>query len=159
MVAQTFYPIDIAQILAIPLPQFDMLDFVGWYLCKNGRFSVKSAYYAEWNCQYGHKITRDTIAGPSQSSPIWRKIWSLLCPAKVKIFLWRTLLGWLTCRVILVNRHIKVSGQCPACGTGANICCWIVQRQKKYGDSYNWMKSLTEHVQLILRVKLCWNTC
>ena len=35
------------------------------------------------------------------------------------IFLWRTLLGLLPCRVTLANRHIKVNEQCPTCDIGA----------------------------------------
>ena len=119
LVSQTFWQVDVAQILAIPLPGFDMSDFVAWDLCKNRRFSVRSGYFAEWHNQYGHKISGENTVGPSRNSPIWGTIWSLRCPAKVRIFLWKTSLGSLPCRVTLANRHIKVSGQCPTCGIGA----------------------------------------
>jgi hypothetical protein len=88
-------------------------------LVQNERFLVSSAYFAEWHNQYGHKISGENTVGPSRNSPIWATIWSLSCPAKVKSFLWPTLLGSLACRETLANRNIKVSGQCPTCGIGA----------------------------------------
>ena len=114
LVSQTFWQVDVARILAISLPEFDMSDFVAWNLCKNGSFLVRSAYFAEWHNQYGHKISGENTVGPSRNSPIWG-----LSGVKVKKFLWRTLLGSLPCRVTLANRHIKVNEQCPRCGIGA----------------------------------------
>ena len=83
LVSQTFWQVDVTQILVIPLPEFDMSDFVAWNLCKNRRFSVRSAYFAEWHNQYGHKISGENLVGPSQNSPIWGTIWSLSCPTKI----------------------------------------------------------------------------
>ena len=56
--------------------------------------------------------------GQIDVNPIWSIIWKLSCPAKVKIFIWRTLHGTLPCRVTLANRHLKVSPQCPVCSIG-----------------------------------------
>ena len=36
LVSQTFYQVDVVRILAVPLPEFDMSDFVAWNLCKTG---------------------------------------------------------------------------------------------------------------------------
>ncbi|KQJ89430.1 hypothetical protein BRADI_4g25636v3 [Brachypodium distachyon] len=55
----------------------------------------------------------------STNNTAWKTLWKLRIPAKVKIFVWRTLHGALPCRVVLANRHIKVSGQCPLCAIGA----------------------------------------
>ena len=46
LVEQTFWPVDVSCILSIPLPSYDMADFVAWNLTKTGAFSVRSAYYA-----------------------------------------------------------------------------------------------------------------
>lgn len=56
--------------------------------------------------------------GRINANPIWSRIWSLSCPTKVKIFVWRTLHGTLPCRVTLANRHMKVSPICPSCSNG-----------------------------------------
>ena len=70
LVSQTFWEVDVVRILVILLPEFEMSDFVAWNLCKNRRFSVRSAYFAEWHNQYGHKISQENTVGPSQNSPI-----------------------------------------------------------------------------------------
>ena len=118
LVNQTLWPIDAHRILAIPLPQYDMTDFIAWNYTKNGIFSVRSAYVVEWNHQYGRKLSRSNGLGQTNFNPIWHKIWNLSCPAKVKKFIWRALHGTLPCRVTLVNRHMKVSSICLSCSFG-----------------------------------------
>lgn len=78
-------------------------------------FTVRSAYLKEWNQQHGKKLQYINGMGRINVNPIWEKIWKLSCPAKVKIFIWRTLHGTLPCRVTLANRHMKVSPICPSC--------------------------------------------
>jgi hypothetical protein len=36
-------------------------------------------------------------------------------PAKIKIHLWRSLLGAVPCNGVLANRHMQHSSQCPLC--------------------------------------------
>lgn len=117
LLRQTFWPVDVTRILSIPLSSHDMEDFVAWNLTKSGTFSVRSAYYAEWESQFGHKVNRGHD-GPMKDHPMWSKIWSLRVPSKVKIYLWRIMQETLPCRAVLANRHVKVSGQCPLCTEG-----------------------------------------
>lgn len=66
LVRQTLWPTDAQRVLAIPLPHHDMQDFpshhdmqdfVAWNFTKNGLFSVRSAYFVEWDHQHGMKLT------------------------------------------------------------------------------------------------------
>jgi ribonuclease HI len=50
-------------------------------------------------------------------NPVWRILWKLQIPGKVKIFIWRALHGILPLKSILANRHIGSSGECPICRT------------------------------------------
>lgn len=118
LVRQTLWPIDAQRVLAIPLSQFDMSDFVAWSHTKNGSFSVRSAYFVKWDHQHGGKLRRTNGMGRTNFNPIWGKIWNLSCPAKVNFFIWRTLHDTLPCRVTLANRHMKVSPLCPSCASG-----------------------------------------
>src|ERR1041385_2399388 len=93
-------------------------DFIAWSYTKNDMFTVRSAYFAEWEYQHGSKLRHTNGMGQIDVNPIWSIIWKLFCPAKVKIFIWRTLHGTLPCRVTLANRHLKVSPQCPGCSNG-----------------------------------------
>ena len=118
LVRQTLWPIDVQRVLAIPLPMQNMSDSIAWSYTKNGVFTVRSAYLEEWNQQHGRKLQYTNGMGRTNVNPIWGKIWKLSCPAKVKIFIWRTLHGTLPCRVTLANRHMKVSPLCPSCSNG-----------------------------------------
>ena len=46
------------------------------------------------------------------------RLWRLKIPSKIKIFGWRALKGFLLCKMILANRHIGESGDCPVCQQG-----------------------------------------
>ena len=118
LVRQTLWPIDVQRVLTIPLPTYNMSDFIAWSFTKNGLFTVRSAYLEEWKAQHGRKLQHSDGIGGINVNTIWSKIWKLSCPAKVKIFIWRTLHGTLPCRVTLANRHMKVSPTCPSCSNG-----------------------------------------
>ena len=55
----------------------------------------------------------------SVNNPVWKILWKLKIPSKVKIFIWRTLHGIVHLKSILANRHIGTSGSCPICNQGA----------------------------------------
>ena len=84
LVIQTLWPIDAQRVLAIPLLMHDMPDFIAWRYTKNGLFTVRSAYFEEWNQQHGRKLQYTNGMGRTNANPIWGKIWKLSCPAKVK---------------------------------------------------------------------------
>jgi hypothetical protein len=76
---------------------------------------VRSSYHIEWRHQYNGQTCRDLVQGTALDNPIWKILWKLDVPAKVKFFCWRALHGILPLKSILVNRHIGTSGQCPVC--------------------------------------------
>lgn len=49
------------------------------------------------------------------SNPIWKKIWALSMPGKVKTFVWKALHGAIPVKSTLTNRHIGTNNQCPIC--------------------------------------------
>jgi ribonuclease HI len=57
--------------------------------------------------------------GSAEINPIWKDLWKLKIPSKIKIFSWKALHGTLPCRAILADRHMKVAAQCPVCLNGA----------------------------------------
>jgi hypothetical protein len=52
-------------------------------------------------------------------NPVWKILWKLKIPSKVRNFIWRALHGILPLKCILANRHIGDSGECPICHKGA----------------------------------------
>lgn len=96
LVRETFLAIDVSRILAIPLSQNGMEDFVAWKYTKNGLFTVRPAYHVEWNHQFG---AAENLVQPGGSVAIrtWKTLWATDVLAKVKKFAWKMLLGVLAC--------------------------------------------------------------
>jgi hypothetical protein len=115
---EIFWPIDANRILRIPLSD-GMEDCVAWHYSKLGVFSVRSAYHVEWEHQHGRKLRRTSGLGSAEINSVWKELWRLNIPAKIKKFNWKALHGTLPCRAILADRHMKVSAQCPVCSHGA----------------------------------------
>ena len=115
LLRDNFLSIDVEHILQIPIFHHETEDFVAWHLTKTGTFSVRSAYYRQLEDSYiDHNVNPSWISA-SVNHPVWRKLWSLKLPSKVKIFLWRCLHNAVPCRCVLANRHIVNSSQCPVC--------------------------------------------
>ena len=55
--------------------------------------------------------------GGSKGSSVWKKLWRLNVPAKIKIFGWHVLHGLIPFLGILANRHVGNTSQCPICST------------------------------------------
>ena len=110
-----FLSIDVQRILKIPLAIGMMEDFVSWNYTKTGIFTVRSAYYTEWDHQHGRKLLRTNGQGTAEINPVWSKVWSMKVSAKVKIFSWRFLHEAIPCKCTLANRHIINSSLCPVC--------------------------------------------
>jgi hypothetical protein len=112
-----FWPIDAQRILNIPLARGMMDDFISWHITKTGVFSVRSCYFVEWEHQHGNKLRRTSAFGTSSALPVWKTLWKLNVPAKIKIHCWRSLLGAIPCNGVLANRHMQPSSQCQLCRT------------------------------------------
>jgi hypothetical protein len=88
-----FNPLDAQKVLEIPPSQNLEEDFVAWHETKSFIFSVWSAYYLEWEHQYGGRLRRRDGQGASTQNPIWEILWKLNIPSKINFFGWRALHG------------------------------------------------------------------
>jgi hypothetical protein len=118
LLCDIFNVVDVEQILQIPFNIHGFEDFIAWGFSQNGVYTVRSVYHLQWRHQFGPSAGQVVLAGTSSSNPIWRTIWKLKIPSKIKIFIWRALHGILPLKSILVNRHIGMSGECPICQLG-----------------------------------------
>jgi hypothetical protein len=116
IIGDIFWPVDVHRIMHIPLTP-NRYDFVAWHYNKLGLFSVRSAYYCQWNHKFGRNNRNEEIV-EGANNPIWEKLWSLEVPSKIKIFGWRVLHAMIPCRGVLANRHIGNQGGCPICNSG-----------------------------------------
>jgi ribonuclease HI len=112
---ELFLTVDVNRILQIPLNTQGFDDFIAWNHTKHGRFTVRSAYYLQWKHKFGPRAGQLSMPGSSVNNPVWKSLWKLKIPGKVKIFIWRAMHGIIPVKSILVNRHVGTSGQCPIC--------------------------------------------
>jgi hypothetical protein len=101
--------------LEIPINVQGFDDFIAWNYNKNGRYSVKSGYHLQWRHTFGPRANQLALPGTSALNPVWKTVWQLKLPSKIKIFLWRALHGIIPLKSILANRHVGTSGQCHVC--------------------------------------------
>ena len=89
-------------------------DALIWTGNKKGVFTVKSAYFIAAKLQ----VDKDVGESSSRDSNaiIWRKLWKLKLPAKIKIFSWRVCVNGLPVYMKMMERGIQLGWDCPVCG-------------------------------------------
>ena len=100
------------EILAIPLPMTTSRDKLLWKENSANMFTVRSAY------QVALKLKESVQAEHSRAvtdRAVWKKIWTLHVPPKVRMFVWRACSNILPTRENLHRRKIKVDPQCEVC--------------------------------------------
>jgi ribonuclease HI len=113
-----FCTVDRERIRHIPINNQGFHDFVAWSHTKHGQYTVRSGYHMQWKHQFGPNSSQLTAPNVSATNPVWKSVWSLQVPSKVKIFIWRSLHGIVPLKCVLANRHIGTSGECPICHQG-----------------------------------------
>ncbi|KAJ8451058.1 hypothetical protein Cgig2_026867 [Carnegiea gigantea] len=88
LVKEYFLPLDAEMILAIPLCASWPNDKLIWHYCPDGSFSVRSAYHM---IMKDKRLGGEGTSGPRQS--VWKVIWDLCLPPRIKMFAWRICKG------------------------------------------------------------------
>ena len=85
-----------------------------WAEDKKGRFTVRSAYRLaqEIEAECGNASCSD----PMKMHGVWRGMWSLNLPNKIKHFAWNACNGILATKDSLFHRKIMTNNICEACG-------------------------------------------
>lgn len=141
-VTDLFNPRDRDLILQIPLSTRRDLDLWYWLADPRGVFSVRSCYklmtYDDNNC----------------SSSVWRRLWRLDVPGKVKNLLWRAANNVLPTTDNLRNRKIQVLPFCSVCNAynesvihilvdcGFAKSCWIASPVGYIGQTSSFLEWL-----------------
>ena len=106
---------DAEKILQIPLSSTSCDDFPAWPLSKSGIYTVKSAYSLirlESFHNYMSANGRGESSNQKENSKLWKRLWSVQAPPKMKIVLWRMAQDCLPTGTQLKHRNI----------TGPDIC-------------------------------------
>ena len=103
VVADLFNARDRNLILQIPLSARRDKDVWYWLADPHGLYTVRSYY----------KLLNHCATTPT--SGVWRKIWNLEVPSKVKIFLWRAAMNVLPITDNLIRKRVEVMSICSLC--------------------------------------------
>nr|POE67708.1 putative ribonuclease h protein [Quercus suber] len=112
VVDNTFLPHEAAVIKAIPLSLDDVEDVRFWFVSADGIYTVKSGYKLIMENELRVLPSSSNL---SLSKKVWKGIWSLRTPNRVKSLLWRAGLDALPSRVNLRKRKILTNDTCPQC--------------------------------------------
>jgi hypothetical protein len=92
-------------------------DVVAWHYNTRGLFSVKSAYKVQRSCERrkDRRGAQSSSNGTDLENEIWKKLWELKCPGKIKHFLWRFAHNSLALRIGLERRGMELDTKCVMC--------------------------------------------
>ena len=103
-----FLPEDREAIMSIPLSTNEVCDRLIWAENRSGKFTVKSAYALALEEQ-SHLAMVDCSNG-SVRRKLWKTIWQLKLPQKLKHFAWKASRGILATKMNLAMRKIAPNG-------------------------------------------------
>ena len=115
----SFLPYDAEAILQIPLSSRSPPDKLIWHATRDGKYSVRSGYHILL------QEAQNSNPGSSrhgEKDPIWKTIWSMFAPAKIRSFLWRACHESLPSKLGLMRRKIVDSPWCEMCGSEVEDC-------------------------------------
>nr|XP_023916712.1 uncharacterized protein LOC112028271 [Quercus suber] len=151
VVAGFFTPLEADLILKIPLSPTNVEDKLIWPHVPNGVYTVKSGYRFLVQEKAGPRPSHQVQA---DSPNIWRRIWGLSVPNKVKNFLWRACKEALPMKTNLMRRKVLAKYICCHCNLRAEDgfhalwdCAalsaiwevdmlWLLCRSKKFSNFY-----------------------
>ena len=99
-------------ILKIPLSVRSAEDRLIWHYDRNGIFSVKSGYHVARS--FKNLASSSTSSGTNGNS-LWKKLWGLCIPPKVRLFVWRLLRGILPSKGNLRKKVLLADVDCVFC--------------------------------------------
>ena len=122
---RNIFPEEIAgKILSIPISSEGWDDFPSWIYSKNGAYTVRSAYNLVRTYQFW---SNRSISGKGSSSKqdylekVWKRLWAIQCPNKMKIMLWRIAHNCLPTGSQLQTRSIPTRYDCYFCNREENV--------------------------------------
>ncbi|KAL0007403.1 hypothetical protein SO802_008905 [Lithocarpus litseifolius] len=112
---------DANAICKIPLSRRRVADSVVWMHTKNGAYSVRSAYHVARRVMTIEHCAESSRSAEGQQ--IWKTLWRLKVPSKLKVFGWRACQEILPTRVSLAKRKILDGDRCRCCKRVAELDC------------------------------------
>ena len=113
LVRELFLPFEAETILNIPLSFSLLNDKIIWVGNKRGEFFVKNVYHIAVNIVHSQVVGESSLG--DVRAPLWRKLWHLNLPTKIRIFAWRACMNALPTMQNLQLSGVVVEEFCPLC--------------------------------------------
>ncbi|CAL9014415.1 unnamed protein product [Prunus brigantina] len=119
VINRCFTPEEASRILSIPISRWGCPDKLIWHFTMHGQYTVRSCYelalHLQRNGELGRKGAGEASGCSSQTS-IWKSVWLVDAPPKLKAFIWRGCSNILAVRHNLRRRRVQCTGECGFCG-------------------------------------------
>ena len=112
LIDECFYPPDAQSIKSLPPCITPQADTFVWLAERNGSYLVKSGYKILCENQQTGGLEPD-IAEAQRN--LWKGVWKLKVPGKIKHFLWKSCRNSLTTKVNMMKRTIILENVCHLC--------------------------------------------
>lgn len=108
-----FLPFEADMILKIPLSHNFPEDKLIWIGSKRGEFTIKSAYFVATKLLDTKDEGECSTGDPN--AQLWKKLWTLKLPAKIKIFFWRSCVNGFPVLMNMATKGMQISCIFPIC--------------------------------------------
>ena len=108
-----FAPQEAEEIKNISLARIETEDTMYWPWENDGRYSCKTGYRFLKEDEVGFQVAENQDHGKG----IWKKIWALECPNKIRNLIWRACRNSLPSKCNLLRRTIVSEQSCDRCKT------------------------------------------
>lgn len=115
VITELFTDADSDIILQIPLSLRISEDRVCWHFDKHDMYNVKSGYHIAQLIASNEMQGSSFERSDNTRMNLWKKVWSAHVPPKVRVFMWRLLLGNLPTRVALSKKFLIPEMHCVFC--------------------------------------------
>ena len=151
-VKRFFIPFEAETILNIPLSYSLPEDSIMYMGNKHGVFTVKNAYYVV--LPLVEKFEVGECSTSDYRTRLWKKMWQLRLPAKIRIFSWKACIDGLPTRLNLAKRGLNIEAKCPLCEKAFESTSHALIQCDKLGDVWwNWqtcpMNLLGRNINLV----------
>ena len=109
-----FNQFDAVAILRIPLSRRQVQDRLVWKFCRDGKYKVKSGYHMARMLDDDANGREESLVQRSDHQ-LWKQLWQLHVPSKIKVFGWRARLNILPSKVNLARRQMLQEDKCDFC--------------------------------------------
>jgi hypothetical protein len=124
LLAEHFIPMDIEAICSISLNTQHLEDLWAWHYEKSGVLSARSVYRLLVDMKKRKEDWLDERSAGSNTArygKLWKKLWKVQIPPKLRMFLWRLALYSMPTRDVCCHRHMADT---PACSISSEVDSW-----------------------------------